>query len=558
MQNKKWILGLVVVLTIGVFAARVAMAAPRTQTTSINNAYPLAKGVTWKYEAKVKYDANGKTLEKTLPWTVTVKDVIERGSVRVYVMSGALGDLAFYSEGKKPGDYLLVEIAPNRFYTARMDDLKKFQDPDDILAGVVSDENVVLDLPLVTDKRFCAADYITRSDGAYCWIVGDETIANLQAKGVPANAQVAYPLTYQTNADRTTIQFVAGLGIAEYHYEHFGTPAQVDAKLTEYIAGAPAAASTASGKCELVVTKDVTAYTRPSLQADKFADLQVGDTLEFSAMTADGWFGFEPGVAQAANVGPFRLRWVQATDALKQKSACKQLPVVASLSPTACYQMFMDATPILSEAKKGASVVANAKAEDYAQVIAANDQWLQLDLEASSLNVDQKGWIARDDANFNGDCDNLPKPAASSFTDPFAYCSAVGTIDTPDVRYTGPNKPDAVVRGLMKAMGLAPDAPTEPFMQATFWRCMSSKVYACTVGANIPCQEKADLSKTPSAAMNDYCKANPASDFIPAYVTGRATVYEWKCVSGKPEAGKQLFKADARGFIADFWYEISK
>jgi hypothetical protein len=28
------------------------------------------------------------------------------------------------------------------------------------------------------------------------------------------------------------------------------------------------------------------------------------------------------------------------------------------------------------------------------------------------------------------------------FSDPFAYCAAVGTIDAPDARYTGPRVPD--------------------------------------------------------------------------------------------------------------------
>ena len=118
--------------------------------------------------------------------------------------------------------------------------------------------------------------------------------------------------------------------------------------------------------------------------------------------------------------------------------------------------------------------------------------------------------------------------------------------------------PDAVVAGLKNAAGISSDMPAEVLAQSSFWRCMNGKVYACTVGANLPCQEKADLSKTPSKAMNEYCTANPKADFIPAVVTGRATVYEWKCVNGKPEAGKQLFTADAQGFLSEFWYEISK
>ena len=101
---------------------------------------------------------------------------------------------------------------------------------------------------------------------------------------------------------------------------------------------------------------------------------------------------------------------------------------------------------------------------------------------------------------------------ATQYTDPFAYCAAVGTIDGPDERYTGPKTPEAIVRGLMKAMDLPADAPSEPLARLTTWRCMSGKVYACNFGANIPCQERADTSRAPSAAMNDFCKANPASD----------------------------------------------
>ena len=148
--------------------------------------------------------------------------------------------------------------------------------------------------------------------------------------------------------------------------------------------------------------------------------------------------------------------------------------------------------------------------------------------------------------------------AQSSAADPFVYCATVGNLDAPDARWTGAKVPDAVLTGITKALNLAPDMPKDLLAQSTFWRCMNNKVYACTVGANIPCQEKADTNKTPSAAMNDFCKASPASDFIPAYVTGRATVYDWKCTNGTATVNKQLTQPDARGFLAVFWYEISK
>ena len=56
--------------------------------------------------------------------------------------------------------------------------------------------------------------------------------------------------------------------------------------------------------------------------------------------------------------------------------------------------------------------------------------------------------------------------------------------------------------------------------------------------------------------MADFCKANPASDVIPAVVTGRATVYEWTCDNDAPVTSGQVLKVDAQGFLADFWYEL--
>jgi len=149
---------------------------------------------------------------------------------------------------------------------------------------------------------------------------------------------------------------------------------------------------------------------------------------------------------------------------------------------------------------------------------------------------------------------NRATPKAT-YSDPFAYCAAVGTVDAPDARYAGPEMPESIALGLRKAFGV-PDAPLEPFLRNSFWRCMGGKVYACTVGANLPCQEKADISREPSEGMSDFCEENPQSDVIPAAVTGRATVYLWRCDEGEPEIVRQVAEPDQRGFLANFWYEI--
>lgn len=146
--------------------------------------------------------------------------------------------------------------------------------------------------------------------------------------------------------------------------------------------------------------------------------------------------------------------------------------------------------------------------------------------------------------------------APSTYGDAFAYCAAVGTIDTADARYTGPKMPDAVAQGLKKASGASADAPMEMFTKNAYWRCANGKVLACTVGANLPCTEKANADKTPTQDEKDFCQANPSADVIPAVVTGHASVYEWRCTNGAPEIVKQVADVDAQGYLKNIWYEI--
>jgi hypothetical protein len=151
-----------------------------------------------------------------------------------------------------------------------------------------------------------------------------------------------------------------------------------------------------------------------------------------------------------------------------------------------------------------------------------------------------------------------PAPTATPavYTDPFAYCAAVGTIDTPGSTYAGPEPPPSVAEGLQKALN-APETPLSVIENGMFWRCMDGSVYACFVGANLPCEAKADTSQTPTQAEIDFCQQNPNADVIPAAVTGRETVFEWRCTDSTPEIVKQVFHPDAQGFISEIWYKIS-
>jgi dipeptidyl aminopeptidase/acylaminoacyl peptidase len=157
-------------------------------------------------------------------------------------------------------------------------------------------------------------------------------------------------------------------------------------------------------------------------------------------------------------------------------------------------------------------------------------------------------------------CGTTPAPATTAtpatYTDPFAYCAAVGTVDTPGSNYVGPKVPESVAQGLQQALN-APDTPIDVLQNGSFWRCMDGSVYACFVGANLPCEAKANTDRTPTQEEIDYCQQNPNSDFIPAVVTGRETVYEWRCLDSAPAIVKQPSQPDAQGFLSDIWYKIS-
>ena len=96
--------------------------------------------------------------------------------------------------------------------------------------------------------------------------------------------------------------------------------------------------------------------------------------------------------------------------------------------------------------------------------------------------------------------------AQKTYSDPVAYCKAVGTIDKPDARYTGPEAPS------MDGQATEHEPDQGKLME---WRCAGGSVLACQYGANIPCESKAVTSQKPSQPISDYCKQNPGRTSCP-------------------------------------------
>jgi hypothetical protein len=63
--------------------------------------------------------------------------------------------------------------------------------------------------------------------------------------------------------------------------------------------------------CEFTANSSLTAFRLPDGSSDLFGTIPTGETHEALARTADGWIGFDPGIAQAGNIGLAHHRWVQ-------------------------------------------------------------------------------------------------------------------------------------------------------------------------------------------------------------------------------------------------------
>lgn len=135
----------------------------------------------------------------------------------------------------------------------------------------------------------------------------------------------------------------------------------------------------------------------------------------------------------------------------------------------------------------------------------------------------------------------LPAPAETApatYSDPFAYCGAVGTLDYVDQRYIGP----AVTEDMTSALQL----PAVATRDRVHWRCSGGKVLACASYIGPIC----DMVPT-SEEMTAFCARYPnaAQLMAPGGV--------WSCVAGSPQLPPEArWPVDARGFRADSWYEV--
>lgn len=178
-----------------------------------------------------------------------------------------------------------------------------------------------------------------------------------------------------------------------------------DELFAQYTADAPIPAN-----CTVTaLADDVLVYERPSAESAQFGTLTEDQSVQAMMRTDDGWLGFDPGVAQAANVGIFRMRWVAPDAAIEQAGECGGLPVATQISPTACYFMAMTDTAVYPTPDDNGTAQVTIPYGGYTAVTGQTSSgWYQLDLQDGSLSQSGTAWLNTADANFNGACDALP------------------------------------------------------------------------------------------------------------------------------------------------------
>ncbi len=160
------------------------------------------------------------------------------------------------------------------------------------------------------------------------------------------------------------------------------------------------------GDCFVVALDSVAAYVRPSEEADRFGTLFPGDSVFVGGRTEAGWLGFAPGTAQAANVGPFRYRYVAPGAPVRLAGAgCDALPRLPTLPPRTCFLMAMGETPVYAAPDTASALAGVLAAEEYAEVAERTAEgWARVRLG------DGTGWVDPAHGNFSGDCGAADAP----------------------------------------------------------------------------------------------------------------------------------------------------
>jgi hypothetical protein len=209
--------------------------------------FPMAKGTSWVYSARVKFGKAGTEVAgiKTLRWIVTVMDTAQKDDISAALLKGGPWDLAWYEATVKPQEHLVVRMGTS-YYLLHDDAAATLAA---IKAGKTGDlkerlaDDIWFQLPMEISDNYCSPE---AEEGAplNCWSVERITTTHsLKVAGFKAAAEsTEYLLSFMSNPDTEMVTLVPGVGILSWFYQHHGTVAEASLKLLEF--HAPGATTT--------------------------------------------------------------------------------------------------------------------------------------------------------------------------------------------------------------------------------------------------------------------------------------------------------------------------
>ena len=159
----------------------------------------------------------------------------------------------------------------------------------------------------------------------------------------------------------------------------------------------------------LVCLDSTFAYNRPDSSAVVFGLLHAGDSLAVS-VTSDGWLGFDPGVAQAGNIGSFRYRWIPPSGTYALCGQPCLLPEVWAPEAGVVYAMFPEDTPLLASPEPDAQVLDSISAGSAAAVTLRTAGWLEVNALTGPFPRDVTGWVDLSSVSVSGEIGSVPLP----------------------------------------------------------------------------------------------------------------------------------------------------
>lgn len=145
-------------------------------------------------------------------------------------------------------------------------------------------------------------------------------------------------------------------------------------------------------------TESLTVYSRPDSLSTIFSVINPTDTLFLEVKTIDNWFGFNPGVAQAANTGSFRYRWIKTEELI---SINPILPCIWGPQGNVLYAMTQDSTAVYPIANSSTNPIILIPPNSAAAITDSTELWFKVNLKNSPLNEEIQGWVQREVISIN-------------------------------------------------------------------------------------------------------------------------------------------------------------